>query len=133
MVQVAKVAPDLTHICLPIIRSRNIQDMKPGGNRAFWNRVDGSDLTIHMQSDPWGWRSELFLGRDQWFTLLDALNEQVGRRTGRVVLHLRDNGMDISECYEEHEGNWLARIIGDRGRWHQAVGENGDLCDLHRP
>ncbi|KZP05387.1 hypothetical protein FIBSPDRAFT_877597 [Athelia psychrophila] len=114
MVEAARVAPNMTHICLPIIRAANLHDMNPATNITFWERLDGGDLVIQMQLDPWYERAEIYTSNNEWSRRWNLLTREAGWRPG-FVFYIREKPVD--ECYEEQQENWLARISGGTGRW----------------
>ncbi|KAF7977864.1 hypothetical protein HWV62_2386 [Athelia sp. TMB] len=114
LAEVAKIAPNVTHICFPIIRGTNLLAMRPAANSTFWARVDSGELVIHMQLDPWYGRAEIYMSSTEWSREWQLLNRETSRRPG-FVFHNREKA--INECFGEQEENWQARMNGRAGRW----------------
>lgn len=114
MTEVAKVAPNITHICLPIIRGTHFRDIGLGPDSTFWERPNGEDLMIQMQLDPWLEGVDNLASRSHWSGIWNFLTYEAGRRPKFVFL-TREKPIDV--CFEEQQDNWKSRITGGTGRW----------------
>lgn len=116
--EAARLAPNMTHICLPVIRTAKLQDVIPAADSPFWARVGlggGALVALQIQLDPCDKGAEMHtLSSDEWGRRRRVFSREAVRRPG-LVFCAREKVLD--ESSEEQQENWRARIVGGAGRW----------------
>lgn len=116
LLEAARIAPNLTHICLPVVRAAHFSSMYSTFVGLSVGDMPRSDtVKVYMHLDPWSERAQVFSSREDWDKRWRAFRDEVEKQPDLLALVVRENEMD--ECYQEQEENWLDRLNGRRGRW----------------
>lgn len=132
LLKCAKHCEWLTHVCLPVLRGRNLpalayslEDTVLMLKRRFDAEISGMpDLPfiIIVQADPWEDQREWNKGR---MILVPFIKRLANIHANCLRVHQRSRA--VSECPYEQEENWKGGIVGGEGGWapvsnHQELG-----------
>ncbi|KZP16061.1 hypothetical protein FIBSPDRAFT_66033 [Athelia psychrophila] len=119
LVHAAEIAPNLTHICFPVLRTSTFQGISHWLYLGEAMRERASPLSLYVQLDPWAEMLDVISSRGDWEHMYEDVKSEVEKNLDHVVLCARTK--PIADCHYEQEQNWRDRMHGLGGRWAGAA------------